>query len=156
MSPYIDITLTAGLDGLILCLQVLAVMIPVFIIYEAAKAYGLFDRPWPGISEIMSHLGMGYKAVLPLMVGLFLGLVYGAGILVAMGRKKDLDHGERLALAVFLVTCHSVVEDTIIFTLVGGSALGILAPRLVLALGLTAFLAHFSRIRKNRTASGLD
>jgi hypothetical protein len=156
MSRYLDLAWLSALDGGILCLKILAVMAPILLLYEISKVYGVFERPWPGLSRVMSFMGMGQKAVLPLMVGIFLGLVYGAGILVAMIRRGGLNQAERLALAVFLVTCHSVVEDTLIFTLVGGSAFGIIAPRLILALLLTAALARFIRGKKLKALDQSD
>ncbi|CAO0822857.1 hypothetical protein DFAR_3340017 [Desulfarculales bacterium] len=75
------------------------------------------------------------------MAGLFLGLLYSVGILLSLSEEQDLPQGERLALAVFLVTCHAVVEDTALFVLLGGSALAMLGPWVLLAVGLTAWLA---------------
>jgi len=87
---------------------------------------------------------LGPGALVPLLAGIFLGLLYGAGILLSMSKEEKLSHRERLALAVFLVTCHAVVEDTAIFMLLGGSAFWMLGPRLVLAVTLTAWLARRS------------
>jgi len=135
----------AALKGLILCAEIMAVVLPLIIGYELAKAYGVFERPWPRLRPALALLGLGPGALVPLLAGVFLGLLYGAGILVSVSRERGLAAGERLALAVFLVTCHAVVEDTAIFVLLGGSAFWILAPRLVLALGLTAWLARRGR-----------
>jgi hypothetical protein len=135
----------AALKGLILCAEIMAVVLPLIIGYELAKAYGIFERPWPRLRPALALLGLGPGALVPLLAGVFLGLLYGAGILVSVSREQGLAAGERLALAVFLVTCHAVVEDTAIFVLLGGSAFWILAPRLVLALGLTAWLARRGR-----------
>ncbi|MFZ5585971.1 MAG: nucleoside recognition domain-containing protein [Thermodesulfobacteriota bacterium] len=129
-------------DGLILCLEIVLVVAPLMLGYELAKAYGVFERPWPGVGPVLKRLGLSPGAMVPLLAGIFLGLLYGAGILVSVSREQGLPKNERLALAVFLVTCHAVVEDTAIFMLLGGSAFWILLPRLVLAVGLTAWLAR--------------
>ena len=131
--------------GLILCAEIAAVVLPLILGYELAKAYGVFERPWSRLRPVLAWLGLGPGGLVPLLAGIFLGLLYGAGILVSVSRDQGLAAGERLALAVFLVTCHAVVEDTAIFVLLGGSAFWILAPRLVLALGLTAWLARRAR-----------
>ncbi|KMY68797.1 hypothetical protein AAU61_04150 [Desulfocarbo indianensis] len=144
MSQYLALLPTAAWDGLILCAQIFAIVLPLMIAYEVAKAYGLFARPWKGVGPALARLGLGPGAMVPLLAGIFLGLLYGAGILLAMSREDNLSHRERLALAVFLVTCHAVVEDTAIFMLLGGSAFWMLAPRLVLAVALTAWLARRS------------
>ncbi len=130
-------------EGLILCAKILAILAPLMIGYELAKAYGVFQRPWPRLRPALGWIGLGPGSLVPLLAGLFLGLLYGAGILIAMSDDQGLGRRERLALAVFLVTCHAVVEDTAIFVLLGGSALWMLGSRLVLAVGLTVVLARW-------------
>ncbi|MFH1057163.1 MAG: nucleoside recognition domain-containing protein [Pseudomonadota bacterium] len=135
----------ALIDGLILCLEIALVVIPLMLGYELAKAYGVFERPWRGVGPVLRRMGLSPGALVPLLAGIFLGLLYGAGILVSVSRQEGLPKGECLALAVFLVTCHAVVEDTAIFMLLGGSAFWMLAPRVALAVGLTLWLARKSR-----------
>ncbi len=132
----------ALLSGLLLCLEIALVVLPLMVVYELAVAYGLFERPWTGVKPWLARLGLSPGGLVPLLAGLFLGLVYGAGILLSMSREQGLAQRERLALGVFLVTCHAVVEDTAIFVLLGGSALAMLGPRILLAVGLTALLAR--------------
>jgi ABC-type sulfate transport system permease subunit len=144
MSQYLALIPGALGDGLLLCLEIAAIVLPLMIGYEIAKAYGVFARPWKGVGPMLAKLGLGPGALVPLLAGIFLGLLYGAGILLSMSKEENLSHGERLALAVFLVTCHAVVEDTAIFMLLGGSAFWMLGPRLVLAVALTLWLAKRS------------
>ena len=141
----------AALKGLVLCAELALVVLPLIVGYEMAKAYGVFERPWSRLRPALAFIGLGPGALVPLLAGVFLGLLYGAGILVSVSREQGLASSERLALAVFLVTCHAVVEDTAIFVLLGGSAFWILAPRLVLALGLTTWLARRGKGRKPLT-----
>ncbi len=142
MSHWIDLLAGALGQGLLLCLEITLIVWPLMIGYELAKAYGIFERPWPGVGPLLARLGLSPGALVPLLAGLFLGLLYGAAILLAMSREQGLSARERLALGVFLVTCHAVVEDTAIFALLGGSSFWMLAPRVVLAVALTAWLAR--------------
>ena len=142
MSQYLELLPGALLDGLILCAEIAAIILPLMIGYEIAKAYGVFARPWKGVGPMLAKLGLGPGALVPLLAGIFLGLLYGAGILLSMSKEENLSFRERMALAVFLVTCHAVVEDTAIFMLLGGSAFWMLGPRLVLAVVLTIWLAR--------------
>lgn len=135
----------ALVDGLILCGEITLVVVPIMLGYELAKGYGVFERPWPGVAPLLQRLGFSPGALVPLLAGIFLGLLYGAGILISASREQSLPQRERMALAVFLATCHAVVEDTAIFVLLGGRALWILGPRLLLAVGITAWLARRGR-----------
>jgi hypothetical protein len=142
----------SSFDGLILCVELVFLMAPLLIGYELAKAYGVFERPIPGVGPVLTKLGLGPGALVPLLAGIFLGLMYGAGILIAMSREQGLDYRERLALAVFLVICHGVVEDTALFVLLGGSAVGMVLPRVLLAVLVCLWLA---RRGKNKAPGAL-
>jgi len=131
--------------GLLLCLEIILVVVPLLFGYELAAAYGVFESPWPRLKGWLARLGLSPGSLVPLLAGLFLGLIYGAGILLSLSDEQNLPRQERLALAVFLVTCHAVVEDTALFVLLGGSALAMLGPRIILAVGLTAWLARRRR-----------
>ncbi|MCB2186799.1 MAG: nucleoside recognition protein [Deltaproteobacteria bacterium] len=152
MSPWWGHLAGALGEGLLLCAEIALVVLPLMILYELADAYGWFARPRPRLARLLRGLGLGPYSLVPLLSGFFLGLFYGAGILLGVSREKGLPMGERLALGVFLVTCHAVVEDTAIFVVLGGSALAILGPRLILAVGLTSWLAR--RLRKKPLAKG--
>lgn len=142
MSAWVDALWGALGNGLILCLEIALVVMPLLFGYELAAAYGVFNRPFPRLKPLLARLGLGVGSLVPLVAGIFLGLLYGAGILLDMSKERDLPASERLALGVFLVTCHAVVEDTALFVLLGGSAFWILGPRIILAVGLTAWLAR--------------
>lgn len=152
MSQYLELLPGATLDGLILCAEIAAIVLPLMIGYEIAKAYGVFARPWKGVGPVLAKLGLGPGALVPLLAGIFLGLLYGAGILLSMSKEENLSFRERMALAVFLVTCHAVIEDTAIFMLLGGSAFWMLGPRLLLAVVLTVWLAR----RAAKQAESID
>lgn len=154
MTSWLAAAGWAALDGLVLCGEIVLVVAPFMIGYELAEARGWFARPWPGVGPAMRRLGLSQAGFVPLMAGVWLGLLYGAGLLLGLSREKNLPQGERLALAVFLVTCHAVVEDTAIFVLLGGSALWMLGPRLVLAVGLTAWLARRAARRDAKERNG--
>lgn len=141
MTYWLSLIASALGDGLILCAQITAIVVPLLILYELVKCYGVFERPWPGVGPLLKKMGLSQGALVPLLAGLFLGILYGAGILLSLSRENRLDQRERFSLAVFLATCHAVIEDTAIFVLLGGSAMGMLGPRLILAVTITIWLA---------------
>jgi hypothetical protein len=48
-------------------------------------------------------------------------------------------------MGLFLATCHAVVEDTLIFVVIGGNGWIMLGVRIAIAVGLTALLARLWR-----------
>ena len=97
---------------------------------------------------------MTREAALPLFTGVFLGIAYGAGIIIRVAQEKRLPPRELFLMGLFLATCHAVVEDTLIFVVIGGSAWIMLGARLVLAICLTALLARLWKPGR-QTSSGL-
>ncbi len=154
MSPWLAIPLAALGESLLLCLEVAVIIIPILVGYELLKVFGVFERRWPGVGPAMRLLGLGQGGLIPLLTGLFLGLFYGAGILVSMTQEKALSERERLALATFLVICHSVIEDVALFMLLGGSAVAMLLPRIILAVAITAWLARLRAPRPEGAPPG--
>jgi hypothetical protein len=90
----------------------------------------------------MRGVGLTRDAAVPLFTGIFLGLAYGAGIIIRVAQQKNLPDRELFLMGLFLATCHSVVEDILIFAVIGGSGLAILAVRLGLAILLTGLMAR--------------
>ncbi len=119
--------------GLVLCAEIAAVVLPLMILYEVIEARGILKGSWKGAERWLKPLGLGPRAIIPLMAGVWLGLLYGAGIVVATSEREGLDKRQRLSIALMLAMCHAIVEDTAIFAVLGASVIGILLPRVALA-----------------------
>jgi hypothetical protein len=94
---------------------------------------------------VMRCLGLGRSAILPLFTGIFLGIAYGAGIIIRSAAEGQMSRRELFLTGLFLATCHAVIEDVLIFVVLGGDALIMLGLRLALAILLTSLLAKFWR-----------
>ncbi|NOY45078.1 MAG: nucleoside recognition protein [Deltaproteobacteria bacterium] len=128
--------------ALITLAQVAAVIVPLTVGFQVLR-----DRPWVRrkigpYAGSLRRLGLGEGAGVALAAGVFLGIVYGAGILIQESRSGRMSERETFLLALFLCTCHAVVEDTLLFVVVGGHGGWILGPRILLALAGTALLAR--------------
>lgn len=66
-----------------------------------------------------------------LIVGLLLGVTYGAGLLLNEGAAKCRNN---LPTAFFLLLCHGIIEETLLFTMFGADSLPIILSRLTMAL----------------------
>ena len=60
-------------------------------------------------------------------------------------KRGRMSPSELFALSFFLCACHAVVEDTLLFVVIGGDAFWILAPRILLAVTLTMLLARWGK-----------
>ena len=139
--------LAATLAGAVrLSVKLILIVVPLVVVFEVLRHMPVFRRAGDLLDPLMRGMGLTRRAAVPLFTGLFLGLAYGAGIIIRVSQEKRLPPRELFLVALFLATCHSVVEDILIFAVIGGSAWVMLGGRLLLAAGLTVLA---SRILKD-------
>jgi len=68
-----------------------------------------------------------------IMAGLILGITYGAGILVHEAKTGALSRKEIFYIATFLMICHSVIEDVLLFVIFGANGWIVVSIRLAMA-----------------------
>lgn len=129
----IGYVLQAAVSSLKFCL----VIVPVVVIYELLKDLPFFSRQGRRLSPLAARLHFSPESIFPLSAGLFLGLVYGAGILISASKERSFSSRDILVLSIFLSTCHAVVEDTLLFVVAGGNGWWILVPRILIAVVAT-------------------
>ncbi len=135
-------------DACVTTFKVGAVVLGLTVAFEILRT-----RPWirrfTPAARGLGVLGLGRGAAASLAAGVVLGIVYGAGVMIPDVRSGRVPPRQAFLLALFLCTCHAVIEDTLLFAVLGGRAFWILVPRLALALVLTSVLARIlSRLDK--------
>src|SRR5574341_2570489 len=99
--------------GLKLLGIVFVIIVPIMVISELAKAKGFFDRLADKILPHSKRIGFEKEALLPLLAGFFVGISYGAGILIREAKSGLIARKQIFLVACFLALCHAVVEDTL-------------------------------------------
>ena len=134
--------LDATLGGLILCGKLVLIVVPLVMIFKVLRHVRIFQSIGSRTEPVMRCLGLGRSAVLPLFTGIFLGIAYGAGIIIRSAATGQMDRRELFLTGLFLATCHAVIEDVLIFVVLGGDGVVMLGLRLLLAIILTVLLAR--------------
>ncbi|TNC81564.1 MAG: hypothetical protein C9356_08205 [Oleiphilus sp.] len=122
---------TWGLEQLQLLSTILLIL--------AALMAGLRILQWLGLERL---LGVLLKPLMSLMqvkenaanitiVGLMLGLSFGAGLLIDEARSGRVSKRDIKVVACFLGLCHSIVEDTLLIMLLGAHVVPLLFGRLL-------------------------
>ena len=132
----------ALLGALKLAGKLVLIIVPLVTLFELLRYLPVFRRTGEAVDPLMRGIGLTREAALPLFTGVFLGIAYGAGIIIRVAQEKRLPSRELFLMGLFLSTCHAVVEDTLVFVVIGGSAWIMLGARLALAICLTALLAR--------------
>ena len=142
--------LTALLGALKLSGKLLLIIVPLVTIFEVLRHIPLFRRAGKAVDPLMRGMGLTRDAAVPLFTGIFLGIAYGAGIIIRVAQEKQLPRRQLFLMGLFLATCHAVVEDTLIFVVIGGNGWIMLGVRVLIAAGLTALLAYLWRRQETK------
>ena len=149
----IDILITAVWGATKLSISLALIVIPIVILFEVLRHMPIFIRLRKAVEPTVRPLGLSPQSILPLATGLFLGIAYGAGILVRVAKERNLPKRELFLTGLFLATCHAVIEDTLLFVAISGNGWWIIGIRLIMAITLVcipAWLWEYSSNRKNR------
>lgn len=128
-----------------LSLKLILIVVPLVALFEVLRYLPLFRRAGGAVDPLMRGMGLSREAAVPLFTGIFLGIAYGAGIIIRSAQEKSLPKRQLFLMGLFLATCHAVVEDTLIFVVIGGNGWIMLGVRILIAVGLTALLARLWR-----------
>ncbi|MBL0386952.1 hypothetical protein JJB07_09825 [Tumebacillus sp. ITR2] len=125
--------------------QLALIVIPLMLVIQVLKELRFLDKIATLMNPLLAFCGLDKKAAIPLLAGLFFGLAYGAGVIIEATRENPLPKRQLYLLMIFLILCHAVVEDTLIFLPVHVNGWYLLGIRFLSALVLTAVLARVWR-----------
>ncbi|MFD1383023.1 hypothetical protein ACFQ45_06580 [Rhodanobacter aciditrophus] len=97
---------------------------------------------------ILRMLGIGKSAANVAVIGVVLGLTFGAGLLIKEAESGRLSRKDIFLTMGFLGLCHSIIEDTMLILLLGADLSGILWARFVFALVVIGILARWSYLQR--------
>ena len=118
------------------------IIIPLMIGLALLKDSRLLDRAAGFVQPVMQRLKLSDKAAFPLLAGLFLGIVFGSGVILSFARDGSLAKRDLMLVLVFLGICHSIIEDTVVFIALGANWWILVSARFLLA-ALAAMAVSF-------------
>lgn len=127
--------------------QLAVIVIPLMFIIQILKEVRFLDRLANWMRPVTYFLGLPEKASIPLLAGIFFGLAYGAGVILQATKEEHFSRRELYLMFMFLILCHAVVEDTLLFVPPGVNPWLLFGTRLSTAVVLTAVLSRVWRVR---------
>lgn len=115
-----------------------AIIIPLMLGLALLKDSRLLDRAAGFLQPLMQRLKLSNTAAYPLLAGLFLGIIFGSGVILSFARDGSLTKRDLMLVLVFLCICHSIIEDTVVFIALGANGWVLVGARVFLA-ALAAF-----------------
>ncbi|MBZ4672035.1 nucleoside recognition protein [Deferribacterales bacterium Es71-Z0220] len=142
-----DITIFEPLkNALYLCVKLTGIIVMLMIVYEFYENSKLYKLSQDILNKPFSFIGIKSNASITMVVGLVLGIAYGAGILIKNAMSGNMSQKEIILTSIFLSVCHAVFEDTLLFVAVGANGFIIIGIRIVLAFIIILFLnKYFSK-----------
>jgi len=149
-SGWMEISLhgiqTAGLA----IVQLALIVIPLMIAMQYLREKGWLTMFSNKLAPFMKILGMDKSASMTMVAGLTIGLAYGAGLMIQAVKEDGVSRKDMYLALIFLVSCHAVVEDTLIFIPLGIPVWPLLFIRLVTAIILTITISYIWNRAENK------
>lgn len=122
-------------------IQIAVIVIPLMIGIQILKDLKALPFLAKGLMPFTRLLGVSDKTGVTLMAGLIFGIAFGAGVMIQAAKEDNLSKKDLYLISIFLVACHAVIEDTLLFVPLGINVLPLLFIRLFLAILITALTA---------------
>ncbi|TFV12446.1 hypothetical protein E4T85_01135 [Bacillus stratosphericus] len=147
-SSWYMIVLLALQKAVLGVLQLACIVIPLMIIIQFMRDLGWLHTLSKWLSPFTRMLGMKENTSMTMVAGLTIGLAYGAGVMMKAVEEDGVSKKDLTLAFIFLVACHAVVEDTLVFIPLGIPVWPLLVIRLISAILLTAAISYIWRKRE--------
>ncbi len=134
MDKVIEYLKVASMDSVSILIEMAIIIFFVMLIIEVLKAFHILNKINNFTFKFTKYLGISPSANFPLLVGLLIGISYGAGAIIASYKKNDMTKKDVLLVSVFLCICHALIEDTLLFIKIGANGFIIVIVRIITAI----------------------
>lgn len=126
-------------------LWMLIILVALFYVLEILKATGLLGLMMNALMPVLRLAGIKGEAGHLTAIGLFLGISYGAGLLIHEAKSGAISARQIFISCVFMGFAHSVIEDTILVIALGADIYSVLVGRVIFAIAATAAIGALMR-----------
>lgn len=107
------------------------------------------------LSPVLRLLGIGPSASTITIIGMTLGLAYGGGLIIQEALSGRITKRDVLFSLTLMALCHSIIEDTIVVTMMGAHLSGTLWARIAFALVFVFLLVRAISLLSDRALDRL-
>jgi len=130
-ESFSDMLWHALQDSMVLSLKVIVIVTAIIFVMDYLKS-----------RTFMQAFHQKSNSLFAIVTGLLLGITYGAGIIISEVKKGTLNKSDILYIGTFLMLCHSIIEDILLFVIFGANGWIILAIRVSMALVFSSILVR--------------
>ena len=135
-APTSQSWLDWGLNSLISLFSIFWVILALLTGLKLLEISGITAFLTRGLAPALRLFGIGPNAAPLTMVGVLLGLTFGAGLILKEVKKGHLRPKSIFLATCFMVLCHSMIEDTLIIMALGGHWSGVLLGRILMGIAI--------------------
>ncbi|MEJ8778503.1 nucleoside recognition domain-containing protein [Pseudogracilibacillus sp. ICA-222130] len=137
--------------ALMAIIQISLIIFPLMIIMQFLRELGLLHKISKLCAPFTKMLGMKENTSFTLVAGMIVGLSMGAGVMIQAVKEDGVSKKDTMLALIFLVSCHAVIEDTVVFIPLGIPVWPLLVIRFLTAVILTVIVAIvWNRIEKTQ------
>lgn len=122
-ANFSDLLISSILNASKLTVKIIILMSVIIFFMDFIKSLNFIKNSKKNLSNFFS-----------VSVGLFLGITYGAGLLIKESQSSSMDKKDLFYVGTFLMICHSIIEDTLLFVIFGANFTILVLIRLVFAI----------------------
>ncbi len=95
------------------------------------------------LAPILRLVGISKAGTNVIVVGLSIGILYGAGVIIKESKDGTLSKADSFAAMSLMGIAHALIEDTFLFMFIGGSLWGLLVFRFIIAVIVGVLIKQF-------------
>lgn len=127
-----------SVEQLQLLISILFILLALMSLLRLLRYLGIEAILHKLLMPLLRGLTLGKEAANITIIGMTLGISFGAGLLIDEVKKGHISKRDTVLVMGFLGLCHSIIEDTILILLLGADISAILWARLFFAILVAA------------------
>ncbi|OED41191.1 hypothetical protein AB833_10470 [Chromatiales bacterium (ex Bugula neritina AB1)] len=141
--PPVEASLSSwAINQFFALVSVFFIILFLIVFLRIIRALGIERVLTVAVVPVLRVIGVSRKAANIIIIGLTLGLSFGAGLLIRDIESGSMEMRDAFLAVCFLGVCHSLIDDTILVMLLGAHLSGVLWARVIFALLLMAVVSR--------------
>ena len=154
-APFLTMLRSWAIDTLILLAKIFGIIMFIMILLQISKSLGWIEKVNHVIRPLTRVLGFSSSLATSYVAGIVFGLMYGAAVIIEEAKKESTDRQELKYLQASLGINHSLIEDPILFAMLGLNLLWLWIPRLIMAIAVVQGYRLIHRLTSKPALTGV-
>jgi len=133
-APFFETLSRWAIDLIFLLLKIGGIILAIMILQEFLKSSGWLGYIVRFFRPLTKILGLSERTTMMWLIANIFGLFYGGAVIVEEARKGTLTREELERLHISIGINHAVIEDPLLFSLLGLNYFWLLLPRFIMAI----------------------